>query len=320
MSEDTGTTDSTEENEPTEDEKDLQEVFDFVDKQVEKDFPKDETKDSPGGSDDDSPTDKAGDDKKGGDKGGEKAPALSKASIQRAVLAGFPLEEAEKLPSDTALDVISDRLEKANAAASGKKPKDGKGPEGDDKSGEDDEQSGIKMPEYDPDRFEPEVVEVLDQFKAALEKQNELINGLQKNIVSSEQNFFDNKIAGLDKAYEETFGRGPTNKLPEGVALINRAKLERRMAVIEADAIDEGKPLAPDEIFDKAVKSAFGDVDKSVKAKEAKILAEKKRKQATKQPRELTGAFARPTDKPATTKEVEDDCLDFIGELMEKDA
>lgn len=263
----------------------------------------------------------------GEEKSGDDEVSIDRDLVERAVRVGMKLEDAQAMPNDETLQRIVEGFEKSAKTVA--ELKEG-GASGSESGSKEDDDFLSKIPELDSDAWDQDTVDMVNNLKKVLGEeikslqnkigeQNGIIEGLQKNILTSEQRYVDQKIADLGDQYKDLFGKGSTADLPEGKQRDARSLLAR---YIEFIGKTEGEKLSRDDVFDRAFKSAFSDEIKSIEGEKKKTVdASKKRAEhVVSQPRNIHGKFAseKSTDGLGSEDERENAAVKDVEALMEQ--
>jgi len=192
---------------------------------------------------------------------------ISDACLTRAVQAGLSLEEARSFPSSAVLDRAVDSM---RAAVEAQRP-----PEEQEAPKEKvDPFAGVKK--LDPEKYEPEVIELYDSLLDVAKKQHDELEELKSSIAEQSQyserasheavvsemtNWFDGKVAGLGKDFETVLGAGKMNSLDRyGAQFATREAIANKVAVFLSGYNAAGMQ-APDrdEMFDDAARLVLKD-------------------------------------------------------------
>jgi len=253
----------------------------------------------------------------------DESDSIDEDLIERAVLAGIPMRRAKEAPSE---EFLEDMIAIAKKSAEAEAEKE------DEVSEEATSQIDDlleKLPKLDSDEYDENLIAMFDSLKDVISglqttvvDQQSKISGLQKNIVSSEQSFLDTKIAALDKGFENVFGKGKTVNLTKAKEKAARAKLQRHISLVEEDAKLDGETLSQDEAFDRALKSAFGDLVNKVKGKKRSVSSKARSERAINRPRTTDGRFGsnKMYDDHGTEEDRTDDAIKAVQEIIDSRA
>lgn len=229
--------------------------------------------------------------------GGEQAPVVDDAMLERAVKAGMSVAEVKAFGNNDALESVVAKLEAASeAAASSDKKKEG-GSEQKDEFAE----LLASIPDLDTEEYDEGVANAIKAVKSlvvkqqeTVVKQQEMISALQKEVkqsVDSQGTWVDVEVAKLGKNYIDLFGEGNAVDLPAGEQKNARAKMDRHIKFLIAEAKTEGRSLSKQAAFKAALDSAFSDKVKSLKGAAAKNAAASRSRQSVNRPRNTSGRF-----------------------------
>ncbi|HML73327.1 MAG TPA: hypothetical protein PKB02_02405 [Anaerohalosphaeraceae bacterium] len=230
---------------------------------------------------DDDGDDHSADDKDGQDNDDNKS-AISAELVQRAIRLGFDQDELSGFKSDATLSRVLDAME---SRASGNQSTDGDAKDG----------------KQDDDVFKLELGDdYTDDFKEKMQKMNEFyaskLKSVRDELSSARQELnriqgmeyvreFDASIKNLGDPWQDVFGKGSGQKLdPKGSHYKNRVKLDEEMSIIALGRKQMGKPpLNRAELFQRALQSAFSDKIKSIEtAHLQKALKDRSRRSASR--------------------------------------
>jgi hypothetical protein len=207
---------------------------------------------------------KAGDD---GDTDESSVPELSDEIITRAIKAGLSLSDAVSFPSEAALERVVATAERAAKPAV---QKDTVAEETPDPFAE------LKL---DPEKYEPEVVEMFEKVTGVLKSQHEQIQGFKQAQEALEQAqneaakadqlvaaqeieaWFDTAIKGLGKDFIDALGEGDYSSLDLGSSqFANRGKIAEKMSVLLGGYIAQDLAVpSREDIFKDAVEIVLRD-------------------------------------------------------------
>jgi hypothetical protein len=219
---------------------------------------------------------------------------ISDYALTKAVQAGLSVSEARTFSSDASLLTVVDTIER--------KSKDSKKEEV-----EEEEFEGVKIENRDD--FEPDVLKLFDSMNDLLKKQNEKIKGLesksadygqQTSRVSQEvaereiTDWFDRKVAGLGKDYEDVLGKGGYNEIDKSSDQFKkRDEVASQVALLMAGYQASGREVPDrDKLFDQATKMVLSDEMQKVKEKKLANDLGKRSKQHLNRPGSKAGRGA----------------------------
>jgi hypothetical protein len=201
--------------------------------------------------------------------GGEVTP-VSDELFERAIRAGMTRKDADAVKDPEALERIVGNLERSKTA---EKPKEGDASKG---QGEDGDLAS-KVPDLDPVEYDEKVVSTFKAMKDALISMQKTISELRKNG-SPEASMIDKKIADLGREWSDVFGKD------------GKGKADLEEAIKFVTKLNPG--LAPDKIFDRALRAAFSDKVSTLEKAKLSAAAAKRAERAIDRPRNINGKFA----------------------------
>lgn len=254
---------------------------------------------------DDDAADPADDDSRGKGKGGAGKSGKDAADdelIARAVEeAGFTEDEARAMSAgqlNAAMSAFDRRLAKlarkddaadhAAGAPDKGKPAGGTQDAGAGKPGADDAEFELKL---DADKFDPEIVDafngVVGHFKAQVEQLKvsvkELIDRNTQAEKSVQQHRFDGMIRNLGKDWAPLFGEADAD--PKSKTAKNRAQVQSEMEALRAGRAQLGLPVLSESVlFERALRSVFGDKHQSLARQHVQDQLRNRRGQFTGRP------------------------------------
>lgn len=198
--------------------------------------------------------------------------AISDACLTRAVQAGLSLEEARSFPSSAVLDRAVDSMQAALEAQRQPEQVKQKEPE--------DSFAGIEK--LDPEKFDPEVIEMHESLVGIMRKQHEELQELRSQTAEQTQysaqaseeavvremtEWFDGKVVGLGEDFQEALGEGGMNSLDKySPQFATREAIANKVAVFLGGYNAAGMQ-APDrdEMFDDAARLVLKDTYRQVR-------------------------------------------------------
>lgn len=206
--------------------------------------------------------DREGDRDLGKDSGTEKV-TISDYAIEQAVAVGVPLGDAVAFRSDESLLRV---VEARRRVATADVPKAGEVKE------ETVNDVLAAIPELDPEKFEPETVEMFKALKGVIKQQQESIaNIYEQQGVSDSMNreasarevevWFDREVDDLGEDFTEALGKGGYSGLPRGSSqLAKRDEIANHVAVMLSGYAASGiEAPARSEVFKTAIRSVLHD-------------------------------------------------------------
>jgi hypothetical protein len=200
-------------------------------------------------------------------------PELSDEILSRAIGAGMTLTDALSFPDEAALDRV---LSVAEQAA---KPADQKGT-----AAVEDPFAELKL---DPEKYEPEVVEMMDRVTKVLKNQHEQIQNFKQTQQAFEQKqeeaaragqmaaaqeieqWFDKQVEGLGEDFADALGTGGYLSLDRGSSqFAKRSEIADQMSVLMAGYQAQGLDAPPrEEVFNAAAGLVLRDEHRKVHEK-----------------------------------------------------
>jgi len=185
-------------------------------------------------------------------------PDLSDEVLARAIKAGMSLGDALTFPNEAALDRVVSAVENAAKPADQKRDEDDTDPF-----------AALKL---DPEKFEPEVVEMFDSMRKALQSQQEQIQEFrqqQEHIVQSGQmaaareveQWFDGQVESLGEDFVDALGTGGHSSLDRGSPqYAKREQIAEHMSVLLAGYQAQGQNAPPrEDVFNMAARFVLAD-------------------------------------------------------------
>jgi len=186
-------------------------------------------------------------------------PNFSDEVLSRAINVGLSLGKALSFPDEAALDRVVSTAEQAIAQADSKEAKQ-------------DDVDPFAALKLDPERYEPEVVEMFDKMREVLQGQQQQIEGFkqqQEQIAQSSQmaaareveQWFDKQVESLGEDFVDTLGTGGHNSLDRGSPqFVKREQIAEHMSVLLAGYQAQGQQAPPrEELFETAARSVLAD-------------------------------------------------------------
>ena len=187
---------------------------------------------------------------------------ISDATLTNAVRAGFTITEARSYQSDESLARAVAIIESIKEKVT---PKE-----------EEEADPFVDMLKLDPEKYEPEVIEMYDSLLGVMRKQHEELKELRsQSATQTEQSnsfnqeaytreiteWFDGQVAKLGDDYSEVLGKGGMNSLAPGTPqYVKREAIAGQVAVMMAGYNASGmQPPSRDEMFDMASRMVLRD-------------------------------------------------------------
>ena len=222
----------------------------------------------------------ADDQKKGGSEDAPPAKAdagkaktlIGDETLARAVRAGLSVGVIRTFPSDAALNEAVSSMEQVIEA---QKPPEKQ---------EEEEDPFADIKALDPEKYEPEVIEMRETLLSVMKKQHEELRAMKAGAVEQSQQsaqvsqdaatrevteWFDKKVEGLGKNFHESLGKGGINSLTAGSSqFLKRERLANKVAVLLAGSNAAGIQASRDEVFDDAASLVLRDEYQKVREEE----------------------------------------------------
>lgn len=183
-------------------------------------------------------------------------PTISNELLQKAVLAGMELSEAQKYTDPELLERMVNRL------SGNKQPQQEDTADGDAEPEDDDILS--TLPALNADDYDPEVVKAVEVLTNAVKSLQGTVKQLkterQEALAEGTQVWFDAQIAALGSDYEQFVGKGGKKSLsPESKEFTTRGQIAQRMDILKAGYQSVGG-VVPDReaLFQEAVNNLLG--------------------------------------------------------------
>jgi hypothetical protein len=193
-------------------------------------------------------------------------PVISDAILQKAVLAGVPLNDAKVFPSEdsllrvvNALEMQHEEMAKLQAAAAEQ---------------QEEEEPDIldDIPDLDPEEYDENLIGAMDRIKEKLRKQEEELREFrasqetaismteQRNVAEVTQ-WFDSEVEKLGDGFAEALGKGGRASLTPGSSqLAKRDDIAHQMAIMLGGYAAVGQTPPPREaVFQQAAKLVLAD-------------------------------------------------------------
>lgn len=191
---------------------------------------------------------------------------ISDYAVEQAVRAGFSIADAKSFGSEEALLRVANIAQQAAAGVEGV----GTTKEGDDGETESLDDLISKIPDLDPEEFQPETVAMFDALKGIIKQQQDSIREIHEQQAVAEnaryetsarevEVWFDSEVESLGKDFAEALGEGGYGSLPRGSSqLAKRDQIAEQMSVMLAGyAASEIKPPARSEVFKTAARNVL---------------------------------------------------------------
>jgi len=193
-------------------------------------------------------------------------------SLARAVRAGLSVGVVRSFPSEIALNEAVSYMEQVIEA---QKPP---------KKQEEEEDPFANIAKLDPEKFEPEVIEMRESLLAVLKSQHEEIRAMKASAAEQSQQsaqvsqsavtreiteWFDKEVGKLGKDFHTVLGEGGMDSLVQGSPqFLKREEIANRVAISMAGYNAQGIQAPPrDELFREAASLALGDEYQKVREK-----------------------------------------------------
>jgi len=215
-------------------------------------------------------------------------PSISDSALASAIRAGLTYSEAKGFASEESLMRIVSVIESAKEKPEQKKEED---------------DPFAKIPKMDPEKYEPEVIEMFNSLLDVVKKQNQELKEIKNQTSEQVKQFstgrkeeaareatkwFDGKISELGDDFHEVLGKGSYDSLQRGsLQHAKRDEIASQIAVLVAGYNASGI-TAPsrDELFSRAARLVLQDEYQRVKEKE---LSEKLSKRSTQHIQRVSG-------------------------------
>jgi len=202
------------------------------------------------------------------------ANAISDGVLEQAIRAGLTFSEAKSFPDEASLVRIISSIDAAKGPTKNEEPP---------------VDPFAAIPKLDPEKFEPEVLEMYNSLTDVVKKQHEELQALKATTVDAgakaEQiqqaeaeekvtKWFDSKVTELGEDFAEALGTGGYNSLnPASEQFQKREKIASYVAFMATDANQRGQQVSYDELFAEAANSILsGEVKKVADKKLAASL------------------------------------------------
>ena len=202
---------------------------------------------------------------------------ISRDTLERAIRAGIPMDEAEAFQKEETLLKIVARLEAANPTIDSKNVVS--------ESKVDSVNDQFVQLRLDPEKYEEDVVAQFDKVINVLERQQKEIDAFKSSATSLAQitqdakmneaiSWFDSQVAKLGPDFKDALGEGSIKSLQTGSAQhIKREQLANQIAVQLTGCKAIGLPVPPrEQVFDAAAQIVLK--GEYTKANERKLSSE----------------------------------------------
>ena len=200
------------------------------------------------------------------------SPMMGDIALTRAVQVGIPISDARLFPTEAALGRAVDAMERTIEA---QRPLEKQEEEADPFAG---------MSKLDPEKFEPEVIEMYDSLLDVVKKQHEEIKNLKTQTTDqTEQSafinqeaatreitgWFDGQVEKLGKSFSETLGKGDMNSLEQGSSQFAKREAIANRVAVEMAGYNAMGVEAPnrDVLFRDAARLVLGDEYQQIREK-----------------------------------------------------
>jgi len=227
------------------------------------------------------------------------APELSDEIIARALNAGMDLKDALAFPSEQSLDRIVSAMERGRQPARQEPEK---------KEALKEKEDPFADLDLDPEKYDPEVVELFGKVKKVLAGQYGKIKEFEQQQEQTSRNaemaaaqeverWFDGQVKELGEDFADALGSGGYRSLDRGSSqFANREAIANQMAVMMAGYQAMGQEAPPrEQVFDAAARLVLRDKYQQVGQER---LAGKLAKRALKHVQRVAGPKAKSKSTP----------------------